>query len=572
MLEKKTASGAGRAGPQTDAGQPGIDPLWLLFIAALSLSLNIPHSAAPFQPSELNYLTIPWSEKTPFADPLRWVLSKVGDELWFWSLSEAVVRLPWLIAAALGAVLTVRLTSSSFGVHAGYAAGIAIAGAGNEALSGVQLNSGPWALLLSLAAVASVHTRSSRWIVTRTVFAALLLLPVVRLTPAGWAPWLAVGTCLAEQLRGRERGKKLLVLVLFLSATATFAVVQGAAQKSFWHPWSAPVLVTLKGQWPMWLAPAAWSLVILGGWKATRGQRGRWICGWLVATVVLAALAHYERWIVSDGLLAVILFPFLLFLGLGAGILGDRLGGYLSRPHLGLAVGAVIAGAVVAIPSRVAHVDGFRNWRTVARLVADNAGGRDVFATALCRGAVAFYAPELVNQLPVEADLGRALVVFPGAESGWLVTPAEARLNPAWARVEEWVRNFGVIDLSPQSGIHVFYYRRAGRQLALRWAADFTLPSGTLRRGRLLAEMLEAAGPVPALLWKVDQLVLDPDTIVERNEGLVEVVDKLIAFDQFDRALSLTERLLAFDPSWERALRARERLRSLTAVGKGLFD
>ncbi len=534
---------------------------WLLVAALIvtAVVVRLPYVGQPFQTAELQYLTLPWSERPRFSDPVRQLLQVIVDQIWSRSLDEATARLPWMLASLLTIGLVGWLATAATGVVSGLAAALAIALAGSEALAGTVLSSGPWVASFSLGAIAAARARLPSSVIARTSIASVLLLPVVCLTPGGWVPWLAVVCCFVEELCRQGRRQQLVAAGVFLAVTAAFAVFQGSPQRSFWPPWNAGSIVTLKGQWPTWLAPAAWLLVAVGAGVAGRRVGARWLLAWLLGAFALAAWAQRERWIVSEGLLAVTLVPFLVLVGLGAAYVGGLLGSFLRCPKASLAfavaiVGAVVGGQVLATPGV------WKNWRVVARMVSNNLGSRDVLATSLCRSALALYAPELAQRLPLDADVGRALVVFPAAESGWLIAPVEARLHPAWAKVEEWVRTFGVIDLSPDPGTHVLYFRRGGRQVALRRAADFDLPTATLRRGRLLAAMLETAGPLPSVLWKVDQLVLDPEPMGERNEGLVDAVEQLIAFEQFDRAHSLVDRLLASHPKWERALRLKRRL------------
>ncbi|GBD25943.1 hypothetical protein HRbin30_01270 [bacterium HR30] len=544
---------------------------WLLIIAVASFVVRLYGADLPFETREFDYLPVPWSEKVEFPDPLRRFLGSVAETAWYGSLNEGIVRLPWLLAGLTTVLLTGALVTASFGRASGCAAALAIAAAGNEVLSGSTLNSGPWVVALSLGAIAAQIT-SQGSLVARTLAALALLLPVVSLTPAGWAPWLAVVFCTLQQCRRKQRRTQLLAAGVLTAGTVVLGLMHGQPQRSFWVPWNTAAILTLRDQWPAWVAPVGWTLFAVGLGRTARTASAGWVVSWLVAVIALAVLAQRGRWIVAEGTLAITLFPILVLVGVGAASVGAWLESKVRWPGLGFVCALGIVGLIVGFRGVTRGAGPWRDWRAVARFVADNTGSRDKLSTSMCRRAVVFYAPELFRELPVEADVGRALVVFPAAESGWLITPAEARLHPAWAQVEEWVRTFGVIDLSPQPGIHAFYYRRGGRQVALRRAADFVLPTATVRRGRLLADMFDVAGPLPTLLWKVDQLVLDPGAIVERNEGLVEVVEKLIAFGQFDRAWSLAERLLAFDPTWEKALQVRQRLHSVAPRTPRFFD
>ncbi|MCX8073865.1 MAG: hypothetical protein N3C12_15705 [Candidatus Binatia bacterium] len=538
----------------------------LLGTVLVAAVVRLPDLSLPLEVRELDYVTVPWIGKSEFADPLRRALSFLADAIWYASLDEGALRLPWLLTGLVAVLLTTYIVSAMAGTLAGISAGLAVALAGNPTISGTALSPGPWVLTLSLMAVA-IAVRGAFANVVCVLAIVCLLATVMTLGPAGWPAWLAVGALLV--LRGREIGtwRWRVSVGVYAVATAVFWLIQSGAQRFFWPPWNGSTLRVLRGLWPEWVAPLAWALCVVGMWR-TISRGAAWpIFVWFGTAVALNGLAQHRLWVLGEDLLAVTYFSALVLLAAGAAELGEWMARVYGARRLGIAA-AVLLVVLPLLPLWPRQgMQTRRNWSEIARLVSDNVGLHDALATSLCQRAVAFYAPELFSRIPAESDVGRALAVFPAADGGWLVTPVEAHLHPDWRRVQDWIDRFGVIDLSPEPGVHVFYYRRAGRQVALRRAADFTLPVATLTRGRLLVDLLDVAGPVPTVLWKVDQLVLDQGALVERNEALVDAAEKLMAHGQLDRADSLLQRLLSFDPQWERAAQAHERLRSRLPPG-----
>ncbi|GIW43249.1 MAG: hypothetical protein KatS3mg077_0531 [Candidatus Binatia bacterium] len=541
----------------------------LALLCLIALLFRFPFLNLPFDIRELELVSVPWLGQPEGSDGVRRLLGHIADTAWYWSLDEGLTRLPWLLVGVIAVVLIAWGVGKSLGALAGYGAGLVLAVSQSDALSGTFLGAGPWVLTASLGAVVAVQHYRERAPLIALVLASVAILPLARLGPAIWMPWVSSVFLLAPRATQGGPARKVGFVVVCASAALLLAWVQAPVPRSYWLPWDKAAVFTLRGEWSEWCAPGMWVLALAGLWRIARSRAGGWLLVWLAAAVLCSALAQSRRWILDDGLVAVIILPFLAAAGVGASLLVEL----CSRRRLSLA-GKIVAMALLLGLATLGRPPKHRpDWPAIAQLVAGNAGARDVFSSALCLRALVFYAPELFFRFPREADLARALVVFPAAESGWFVAPGYARLHPAWSRVEQWVEQFGVVDLSPDPSVHVFYFRRAGRGAALRRIADFTLPAATLSRGRLLADLVEASGPLPSALWKVDQLVLEPPAAsMDRNGGLLEAAKALARFRQLDRANSLLDRLLSMHPDWVAAARVKEALCAEVSSGPGGFD
>lgn len=529
------------------------------FWVAVSVAVTVRFAAmpGPFDVPELEFVTPPWSEPTQFADPWQRTLQALTEELWQLSLDESVARLPGVAASVANTALIGWVVTVSFGPLAGVAAAMAMAMGAHPAVAGTLVNAGPWVVLASLLVIAvSVGCASlPGWV--RVSLVVLGSMASVWLTPWAWPVALAAGASFVRYDRRLElQGLVPALASLGIAGLAAWSL--GEPTRSFFRPWTWSSVWSLQGQWSPTVAFGMWVLVVVGLYRVLASLEGRWLLWWLAGIVVIGLLAQLRRWVVPDAGLALTTVPVLALVGVGAAeVVGKWWPAFVRRSPAteGALVATLVAG--VSLPGTVHWVTrATPDWRAIASVVRENAGRDDAMVTSLCRRAVVFYAPELFTRFPKEADPGRALVVFPAATSGWFVVPRRAHLFPAWGRVEQWIQQFGVIDLSPDPEVHVFYYRRDGRGAALRRAAEFALPVATLRRGRLLADLLEVAGASPSILWKIDQLVLEPQAIVERNESLVHVVRELVRLGQADRARSLAQRLVAFDPEWESARNA----------------
>jgi hypothetical protein len=507
-----------------------------------------------FGVTELDFVTPPWTaEKTFGSDLVRSGLREVSDVLWSWSLDEATARLATVAPALAVVVIGSLVLGRTAGWRCALLMGAALAVLSHAAFSGTRINPGPWMLAAALAAVTlvtSVRTALAR----RVLLSGALLVLVATASPIAFVVWLAIAVILWEH--GRARSGAWTVLGIWLLVGIALAFVSNEPARFFFRPWTLATAWSLGGQVRNEVALWLWALVLAGGVVAATRSGTRWLLIWFGGSVLFAAFGQYRRWILEEGTFALSVFPVFALAAVGADTISERIALKFRvglRPVFQVLLGAVLLVGPLIVPRRADPFPREPDWRGVAEVLRANVGSGDVLITSRCRRAVVFYAPEFFRRFPEEAEPGRSLVVFPAARSGWFIAPATARLYPSWKRVEEWIAQFGVIDLSPDPGAHVLYYRREGRQFALRRAAEFSLPTNTLWRGNLLLQMLEAAGPAPALLWKVDQLVLEPASLSNRNESLLDVARKLAELGIQDRARSLARRLAGSDPTWNSA-------------------
>jgi len=191
-------------------------------------------------------------------------------------------------------------------------------------------------------------------------------------------------------------------------------------------------------------------------------------------------------------------------------------------------------------------------WREAAAIVSANLRPDDAIAVLLERDSFLFYAPSLERRVPLLPRPSQTPMLFSQPERGWLIVPAAAHLYPGWQTVDKWLRIYPPVDLSPAGGIEVLYVGHVSREVLLQEVAFFELPASTLVRGTLLVDLLVAAGPIPAVLWKVDQVALARDVSLH-NPELLKAVAYLAQHGQGGRAASLAYRLASADPDWAEA-------------------
>ncbi len=200
-------------------------------------------------------------------------------------------------------------------------------------------------------------------------------------------------------------------------------------------------------------------------------------------------------------------------------------------------------------------------WRDAAAVVDANARAADGIVVLNDRRRFLFYAPDLQRRASAVTRPGLAPVFFVHPARAWLVAPTANRLYPGWQRVREWFQRFPPVNLSPGSGVDVFYVGRGGRTELLQDVAYFELPTSVLVRGTLLLDVLKESGPILPVLWKVDQIALSHEPLDFHNPQLLSVAAYLADKGFTDRALSLAYRLVTADPGWAEA---RQALKDLT--------
>ena len=201
------------------------------------------------------------------------------------------------------------------------------------------------------------------------------------------------------------------------------------------------------------------------------------------------------------------------------------------------------------------------SWRDAAHVVAANLRPDDVLVVLAEQPSFTFYAPDLVRRMEPDVRPAWASGYFARRKRGWLVVPAQVRNRPGWAVMQRWLDRFPPVDLSPDDRTVVLYMGQGGHDDLVVESAYFPLPTATLVHGRVLLDWLLQVGPVPAVLWKVDQIALSREAVDVRNPALLQAVYYLAQHDHGDRAASLAYRLATAEPHWEEAQRALEAFR-----------
>ena len=171
------------------------------------------------------------------------------------------------------------------------------------------------------------------------------------------------------------------------------------------------------------------------------------------------------------------------------------------------------------------------------------------------RPSFVFYAPDLAPRVEPQVRPALAAAYFVHPERTWLITPSDVRTLAGWQQIQKWMEHFPPVDLSADAALSLFYVGQISRDTLLSEVAYFDLPTASLARGTLLLDLLLKVGPIPVVLWKVDQVALSRGIDI-RNPALLPAVSFLAANGHGDRAASLAYRLATAAPDWPEAQQA----------------
>lgn len=480
--------------------------------------------------------------------------------LWERTLSEGWVRAPGLGAGIFTLIVVFLLVRMEIGPAAAAAAVWVLALLPPALRSSMRVDPAAWAGLGTVAALwlglrAARVQRMGRQ-TAGLLGAAALLAAVLTVSPAGWWAWAALSWTLWSRVR-LTRARTVLGLVWAATTVALLAwqTRVGLPRPSvFFFPLDRNALLTWWGLGSPTVGVLTWAAVLAGFAHAARKNDLGWLVVASLGALALAVTANWQRWLLDSGGALLLAFPPALLGAAAVQALASR-ATRTAQGSRGWLFGVALL-AVIAVLGPTAWKEARTptpNWRLVAETLRSLRGPGDILVPVACRDALIFYEPELAFWAKPDTTPAAAVSYFPSARAGWLIAPSYARLFPGWEKVTEWARSFRPVDASPDPGVVLLRYDRSGPDAALRTLAYQSVPAPSLWRGRVLLEMIRSAGPVPPVLWKVDQLVFDRGQPTERNGALLEVVSELVQQKQFDRAASLALRLARQFPDWEEA-------------------
>ncbi len=485
------------------------------------------------------------------------VLPHLFGPLWSYTLSEGAVRLPGALAALASLVLCVVLLRFLGARMATVAAAWVVALWPLHIRSARFLDPAPFVLLGGILALAfglsAARCSTKRASILALLVALVLLAATLWGSIGGWWVWASVAAAMGTQAKTFRRH----ALILW---------GLGGVCLAGWQAWlglPAPSFFFLRldlqnwsGWWeklPQPLGIVAWLFVLAGAVASTREPQWRWLVAGALTALGLLLTASIERWHLDLSTQLLVALPAILLVARGIEAVGAWGAGAGWRLALWAAVTLAGVGGAL-LPAAWSEFQRPRpNWKLVARTLLDLRQPDAVLAPSLCRRVLVFYEPELAFWAQTDAPPANALAYFPSARSGWLVVAPAARLYPGFDQVARWVERFRAVDVSPDPAVNVFRYERSGPDLALRHLAYQRLPSASLARNGLLAELLRASGAAPPALWKVDQLILNPPPQFEPEVRLLYAVALLSENKHLDRAASLAVFLASRFPNWREA-------------------
>ncbi len=192
-------------------------------------------------------------------------------------------------------------------------------------------------------------------------------------------------------------------------------------------------------------------------------------------------------------------------------------------------------------------------WSGAARIVEKNAVADDEIVVLLDRPALTFHVPALEQRIVPQVSVLRSVLYYTGQKHYWFVSPSNVQFYPEWRKARDLMARLSILDVSPSDSILVWYVGQNGMDELQIQVAFFDLPTASLVRRTLLLDLFMAIGPLPQLLWKVDQIALCDEPLNFRNPSLLALVSYLAEHGHPDRAASLAFRLATAVPDWAEA-------------------
>ncbi len=529
--------------------------------------------AASFDPSEVGEINTAEALRLPHAQawsPVAPLSAWITAAALHWGDAEATLRLSSAVAGTLTILAVWALGLLSSGAETGMYAAVALAVSPLHVALSRRVGTDAWlTLLVTLAALAFIWAMQASAARRRQLLCmavALLACTCGSRALLGLAAMAITAAALAvPQPSVRRLAARSCLMLLLLAAAGSIFV--------FYHP--PPVDDTLPRPDFGWTFP----LQLLSQLATGQPQRP-WAAAVLLAGAILGLVADggsavgilSTLWVLI-GVAGVLFGEWLIRLPFKPQDVGFVLPAYLLLGAAGLAwlrrtlcsdrARRGAQGAALALLLAIelpGLVGGFNqqpaSWRAAAQVVGDNIRPNDVLVVLAEQPAFAFYAPDLAQRMEPDVRPSRASGYFVHRKRGWLVAPTRLKERIGWTAMVRWLERFPPVDLSPDAGITLLYMGQGGRDELFLETAYFTLPTATLVRGTLLLDWLQQIGPVPAVLWKVDQIALSREALDFRNPSLLSAVYDLAQHNQGGRAASLAYRLATAEPDWDEAQRA----------------
>ena len=488
-----------------------------------------------------------------------------------WGYAEATVRLPSALGGIATLVAVAMLGPQLVGGEAALYATALLACSPLHVTASRHVGSDPWFSLLAIISVAAFcwSVQEPRNIARWMIFSAVTSLAAL----SGHAAYLLLASLVVSAVLVFLRHGT----TIGIAGRALLTLLPASIVAVWWI--SGRYLPVSLAPFPMgvgWLfvyAVAAlatgadafgWGAVLLlcaalgamfGGEAVARRTLASLVVVGVSGVIGAAILLHFQ----FDGAQVGFVLPaYLLLAGSGLSVMRQAAFGRFS-PRVALAVqcaALAIFGLIEWKPVRGELQRSTTAWREAARIVAANALPGQPIVVLPDRTSFVFYAPDLDRRVEATGHPAFAPGYFVGVDRGWLIAPAALHLYPGWDQLANWLKRFPPVNLSPDPSIDVLYLGRGEYALLFIEAAFFDVPTAALVRGNLLFRLLQVFGPIPHVLWKVDQIALSREQLNVRNPDLLNALYYLAEHGHADRAASLAYRLAVAEPNWAEAQRA----------------
>jgi len=567
---------------------PALQPLRLSVVALLAVTLTgaalrmADLGGDSFDPTEIGEINSAETIRLPrdqmwsaFVRLSTWITAATLES----GYGERTLRLPSAAAGTLTIVAVWGLGVLSFGAETGLYAAAAIAAAPLHVALSRTVGQDSWLTLFVTLTVltftwAVQKPRDGRRQMVCAATALLACSCAYRGLLVLAALALAAVVMATRRPSLRRLARRTCLMVSLVAAAAVVLAVYHPPQSdsAYLRPhfgWMVQLQMLNElatGQPRQWWAGAGLVSGIVSGLISTAGSRSAIICiAWLLVGTEGLFLGEWSKRIAFRPADIGFVLPAYLLLA-AAGLTWVRRTLVPDTVRL-LAVGGQAAALALLLAVELPELaDYFHqhngSWRAAAQVVAANSRPYEVLVVLAEQPSFAFYAPDLAPRMEPDVRPARAPGYFVHPKRGWLVVPDSLRHLGGWNVMQQHLMRFPPVDLSPDASTVVLYMGQGGYDQLLFEAAHFTLPTATLVRGTLLLDWLQLIGPVPAVLWKVDQIALSREALDFRNPSLLHVVYYLAEHNHAGRAASLAYRLATAQPDWDEAQRALAAFRS----------